>query len=214
MRGHIHSNQMSIAYRSPWGERLGCAGDSAAVRGRGVQRTGAEGVGKQMGRRTMTWQELCNASHAVEQCLWPGSSQKLGSICTSPFERAFSLQLCCGWEAGIGSWTHWHPTPDCCSSQQRSITQQDVKKQIDCCLIIYISCFIIKTWSSTLFLKISEHVCNMTDFFSSFFFFFNISACHIHLKGSSWDTNKKDLGATCCLLHTEGALGNRVPIPW
>jgi len=45
---------MSIAYRSPWGERLGCAGDSAAVRGRGVQRTGAQGEGKQMGRRTMT----------------------------------------------------------------------------------------------------------------------------------------------------------------
>lgn len=42
---------MSIAYRSPGGGRLGCAGDSAAVRGQGVQRTEAEEVGKQMGRR-------------------------------------------------------------------------------------------------------------------------------------------------------------------
>lgn len=42
---------MSIAYRSPQGGRLGSAGDSAAVRGQGMQRTGEEGVGKQMGRR-------------------------------------------------------------------------------------------------------------------------------------------------------------------
>lgn len=42
---------MSIAYGSPGGGRLGDAEHCAAVRGQGVQRTEAEAVGKQMGRR-------------------------------------------------------------------------------------------------------------------------------------------------------------------
>lgn len=216
MRGHIHNNQMSIAYRNPQGGRLGSAGDSAAVRGQDVQRTGEEGVGKQMGRRR------ANDLTGIMRCILCCGAMPLAWLLSETwfnlhvhFERAFSLKLCCGWDARIRQLNIlWSPTLDFCSRQQRSTTQQDVKKQLDCCLIIYISCFIIKTWSSTFFLKISVRVCNMTILFSFIYIYLHVILISKAVTGQA-ERRGWVPWAGCYMQGAHGALGEqRVPVPW
>lgn len=86
---------MSIAYRSPGGGRLGRAGDSAAVRGQGVRRTGG-GSGEADGEEEGN--DLTGIMRRISCCGAVPLTQLLSETWFNlhvHFERAFSLKLFC-----------------------------------------------------------------------------------------------------------------------